>query len=116
MRRVDFSSSRKNPGNKPFIKNGIKIWKTKIKINKTKNNIEKTFLTKNNSSFLAFLSWNFSIKIGTNAELKAPSAKIRRKKLGNLKAAKNASDKTLTPKYFAIKISRAKPIMRDNEV
>jgi hypothetical protein len=33
MRRLDFSGSEKNPGNKIFIKNGMKICKiiTKIK-------------------------------------------------------------------------------------
>ncbi len=63
-----------------------------------------------------FLSVNFSIKIGTKAELKAPSAKTRRKKLGTLNAPKNASDNTLTPTNLAIKMSRIKPKMRDKEI
>ena len=69
-----------------------------------------------NSSLLLVLSCSFSTKSGTKAELKAPSAKILRKKFGNLKAAKNASERRLTPKYFAIIISRINPKMRDKEI
>jgi hypothetical protein len=59
---------------------------------------------------------NFSIKIGTKDELKAPSAKTRRKKFGKRKAAKKASERTLTPTYRAIKISRIKPRILESEI
>lgn len=113
---VDFSASIKNPGNKIFIKLGMKIWKIIVKISSAKKSKEKIFRTKNFSSLSVFLSCSFSMKIGTNAELKAPSAKTRRKKFGNLKAAKKASDNMLTPKYRAIKMSRINPRIRDREM
>ena len=56
------------------------------------------------------------MKIGTNAELKAPSANMRRKKFGKRNAAKNASDNMLTPTCCAIKMSRTKPRMREREM
>ena len=49
---------------------------------------------------------------GTKAALKAPSAKRRRKKLGNLKATKNASATMPVPRALAIRISRANPSRR----
>tara|TARA_Y100000389_G_scaffold202536_1_gene248103 strand:- start:11373 stop:11624 length:252 start_codon:yes stop_codon:yes gene_type:complete len=63
-----------------------------------------------------WLDCNLLEKIGTKALLNAPSAKILRKKLGSLKAAKNTSDKILTPIYLAIKTSLIKPKMRDIRV
>jgi hypothetical protein len=59
---------------------------------------------------------DFSIKIGTKAELNAPSANILLKKFGNLKAAKKTSDSTLTPINFAIKISLMKPKTLDEAI
>jgi hypothetical protein len=50
-----------------------------------------------------------SEKMGTNAQLKAPSANMLRKKFGILNAAKKASEIRPAPKNFAIKISLAKP-------
>jgi hypothetical protein len=44
-----------------------------------------------------FLSANFSTKIGTKAELNAPSAKILRKKFGKRNAAKKLSESIDTP-------------------
>ena len=49
-------------------------------------------------------------------ELKAPSANTLRKKFGNLKAAKNTSDKKLTPINLAIIISLINPKIRDIEI
>lgn len=56
------------------------------------------------------------MKIGTKAELNAPSAKILRKKLGKRKAPKKASDKILTPTNLAIKISRINPKILEIEI
>ena len=73
-------------------------------------------LTKAKSFLSPLLSCNFATNIGTNAELKAPSAKTRRKKLGKRNAAKKASDIALTPTNCAINTSRIKPKMRDIEM
>ena len=54
--------------------------------------------------------------MGTNAELKAPSAKTRRKKLGKRKAAKNTSESKPTPMNLAIKTSRTKPRILDKAI
>ena len=116
MRVLDFSGSVKNPGKRIFMKNGMKIWKIMVKISRAKNRNEKIFLTNASSSPSVFLCWVFSMKSGTNAELKAPSAKIRRKKFGRRKAAKKASDNMLTPRYCAMRISRMKPRTREIEM
>lgn len=49
---------------------------------------------------------------GTKAALNAPSANRRRKRLGNLKATKNASATVPAPTNPAIRMSRAKPVIR----
>ena len=54
-----------------------------------------------------------AIKEGINAWVNAPSAKIRRNKLGSLKATKNISDQTEAPKAEAISTSRPRPVIRD---
>ena len=58
----------------------------------------------------------YSFKIGTNACENAPSAKIRRNKLGNLNATKKASVAMPAPNARAIIASRTKPNMRDTIV
>jgi len=54
-----------------------------------------------------------AIKEGINACVNAPSAKIRLKRLGSLKATKNMSDHTEAPRAEAISTSRPKPVMRE---
>ncbi len=51
-------------------------------------------------------------KIGTKAALNAPSAKSRRKRLGNLKATTKISAKGPAPKDAAISTSRRNPRIR----
>ena len=58
----------------------------------------------------------YSARIGTNACEKAPSAKIRRSRLGSLKATKKASVAIPAPKMRATIASRAKPSTRENMV
>jgi hypothetical protein len=48
---------------------------------------------------------------GTNADVKAPSAKRLLNKLGNLNDTKKASETVPAPKKFAIIISRRKPVI-----
>jgi len=67
-------------------------------------------------AFIVIFVIYFFYKNCTKAELKAPSAKTRRKKFGTRNAPKKASDKTLTPIYLAIKISRIKPKILDREI
>ena len=52
---------------------------------------------------------NFLLNVGTKAALKAPSANILRKKFGRRKAAKKISDKVLTPRKLAMRMSLIKP-------
>ena len=51
-------------------------------------------------------------KLCTNA----PSPKILRKRLGNLKAAKKMSENIPAPSIWAVKISRKKPKMREHKI
>jgi hypothetical protein len=53
---------------------------------------------------------------GKKACTKAPSAKIRRKRFGNLKATKKISLKIFTPKIDAIKRSRRNPKTRETKI
>jgi len=105
----NFSLPNLNPGNSANKKSGIniciKIIHT-IKIYNKNENMLRAKLTASilSSSFLIFLT-----NIGTKAELKAPSANILRKKFGNLNAAKNTSERRLTPINFAINTSLMKP-------
>ena len=55
----------------------------------------------------------YSARIGTNAWENAPSAKIRRNRLGSLKAIKNASVAMLAPKMRASRVSRTNPNTRE---
>ena len=48
---------------------------------------------------------------GTNADVKAPSAKRLLNKLGSLNDTKKASDTEPAPRKFAIIISRIKPVI-----
>ena len=57
-----------------------------------------------------------AMKEGINAWVKAPSAKIRLKRLGSLKATKNMSDQMEAPKEEAIRTSRPKPVKRESKI
>jgi len=53
---------------------------------------------------------------GMNACVNAPSAKIRRKRLGSLNATKNISDQTEAPSADAIRTSRPNPVIRESRI
>ena len=77
---------------------------------KTKSDIE------DEANFIAsFLlaDTSFDENNGTNADVKAPSAKRLLNKFGSLKDTKKASDTIPAPKKLAINISRIKPVTRD---
>ena len=57
-----------------------------------------------------------AMKEGIKACVNAPSAKIRRKRLGSLKATKNISDQIEAPNAEAISTSRPKPVTRENKI
>ena len=75
---------------------------------RTKKSKDKT--SEPNRSALDFPSFfNIEEKIGINAAENAPSANIRLKKLGSLKATKKTSAITPAPTKAAINISLIKP-------
>lgn len=55
-------------------------------------------------------------KEGINACVNAPSAKIRRKRLGSLKATKNISLHMEAPRAEAIRTSRPSPVIRETRI
>jgi hypothetical protein len=55
-------------------------------------------------------------KEGMKAWVKAPSAKIRRKRLGSLKATKNISLHTEAPRAEAMNTSRPRPVTREKSM
>ena len=112
----NFSLPNLNPGNRAIITNGIKISINITKVKTIKNNKEKILRAKTKARAFLLLSFSFLTNIGTKEELKAPSANTLRKKFGNLKAAKNTSDKKLTPINLAIIISLINPKIRDIEI
>jgi hypothetical protein len=86
-----------------------------IKSNNVASNIVKALLAKFNASGLDPVAI-LPAKIGTKAALKAPSANMRRKKLGNLKAMLKQSVAMLTPKYEDNSASRTKPNILEDKV
>ena len=84
---------------------GKKVMSKKKAIRKSKN--RKKIAVANTPLCL------LAINEGINACVKAPSAKIRRKRLGSLKATKNMSDHMEAPRAEAISTSRPKPVMRE---
>ena len=74
-----------------YTTTGAPIMPIKLVITKLQVSTVATESTKDLVGACPFLSW-YSDKIGTNACEKAPSAKMRRKKLGILKAMLYASE------------------------
>ena len=69
-----------------------------------------------NFSALFCDSSNLLRKIGTKTEARAPSAKMRRNRLGSLNATLTLSATGPEPKRLETKISRAMPKIRDRRV
>ena len=57
-----------------------------------------------------------AMKEGIKAWVNAPSAKIRLKRFGSLKATKNMSDQMEAPKAEAIRTSRPRPVTREKRI
>jgi len=57
-----------------------------------------------------------AMKEGINACVNAPSANIRLKRFGSLKATKNMSDQMEAPSADAISTSRPKPVTREKRI
>ena len=87
---------------------GKKVMSSEMAIKKSKNRknmaVAKTPLCRE------------ATKEGMKACVNAPSAKIRRKRLGSLKATKNISLHTEAPKAEAISTSRPRPVTRENSI
>ena len=99
----NFLVSSTKPGAINPTKIGIKTSTMKTKKNKIKNNKLKISLA--NLSDLDLLLTNSELQLGTNAELKVPSAKSLLKVFGILNATKKTSAKKLVPRKIAIKTS-----------
>ncbi len=87
---------------------GKKVMSSEIDIKKSKN-LRKIAVAKTPLCLEA-------TKEGMKACVNAPSAKIRRKRLGSLKAIKNISLQIEAPKAEAIRTSRPKPVTRENNI
>jgi len=87
---------------------GKKVMSSEIAIKKSKNlkkiAVAKTPLCRD------------ATKEGIKACVNAPSAKIRRKRLGSLKATKNISLQMEAPRAEAISTSRPRPVTRENNI
>jgi hypothetical protein len=114
--RENFSGILKNPCTIILTTKGINISTIRVNRSNMYSKIENIFLENRSKLSLLFVFTNSLEKIGTKAELKAPSAKIFLKKLGNLRAVKNTSDSVPVPKYLAKNISLTKPNILDNKV
>ena len=87
---------------------GKSVIKREARVRKSKN-LKKIAVAK---TPFCFEATNEGIKACVNA----PSAKIRRKRLGSLKATKNISLHTEAPSAEAISTSRPKPVMRETRM
>ena len=96
-----------------------KSFKTAIRLTtriiKIQNTLSKTRFKKANAAFCDPFS-DSAEKIGTNAEVSAPSPNSRRKRLGIVKARIKAEFQRLAPSAAKIKTSRPKPSIRENNV
>ena len=110
-----FWGSPTKPGARMLMTQGIKnsTISTKIPTKNARTEIAEDAKIK---AFLRFSAVNFCESIGTNAVVKAPSAKSERNRLGSLKATKKASAAIPAPKKLAKTISRRNPVKRDNNV
>lgn len=111
----NFSASCTKPGKKACNAVGINISINRVNINKIINIIEKILTANLAESFLSPTA-KVPENIGTKAEFKAPSAKIRLKKLGKRNTPKNTSAKKPVPRYLAIKTSLTKPSILERSV
>ena len=110
-----FSGLLVNPGAKMVTNQGIR-YSTNMTNKPTKKvRTDMAFAANKIACFLSSHT-SFCDSIGTNAVVKAPSAKRERNKFGNLKATKKASDIKPAPKKLAKIISRKNPVMRDKSV
>ena len=108
----------------PFsAKPGARIRTTqgmKISIRITKNARKKArtemALAENSIDFSFPSLTSFCETMGTNADVKAPSAKRLRKQFGSLNATKKASDMAPAPRKLARIMSRKNPVMRLSSV
>lgn len=113
--RLNFSGASTKPGAKSGIIHGMKTMKMALMTSSTMSNTAMTSPAKRRASARPF-SVRILEKLGIKAALNAPSAKMRRKKLGSLNATKNASESQLAPIRFAMRISRTKPLIRERNV
>jgi hypothetical protein len=109
-----FSPLAIKPGAMMTINNGMKICSIMVKpIRVSKSNMKISPLNVFASSFDVT---SFSLYIGMNTADRAPSPKILRNKLGNLKATLTQSAICVVPKVAAMKSSLASPKKRDIKV
>ena len=113
--RSNFSGSASKPGASANIKNGIASSAMIVRISRTKSRPAIASSANVRADSLPSPS-NFFAKIGTNAELNAPSPNRRRNRFGNRKATTNASATQPVPSEAAIRISRTKPKIRLSSV
>ncbi len=104
-----------NPGAKTHMTTGAPTTPTRVTPNNTSPRLPAT------RSVSSFTSSGLRVALysdstGTKASEKAPSPKVRRPKLGILKAWVKASMTMPAPKYRASTMSRTKPRMRDMRV
>ena len=110
------SSSRPSSAKPAAMANtnqGMMAWASNVSTISTPARPEKA--SRANSSAPSLRS-SLRENIGTNAVLKAPSAKNLRNMLGKAKATRKASATGPSPKREAIRMSRAKPNTRDTSV
>jgi len=95
--RASFGASSIKPGANSRISNGAASTPATVTINNVPISVPLTRLTSSRTS--SKLRWErYSDNTGTNAWENAPSANRRRRKLGILKATKNASALAVEPK------------------
>ena len=113
--RSNFSPSARNPGALIYATHGAPKMPSSATTTSTSVSAVATWSTR---VLVASCPRRFlySARIGTNACENAPSANIRRSRLGILKATKKASVIIPAPKMRAMTASRTNPRMRESRV
>ena len=106
-----FSGFSMKPGARIFTTKGMHS--SNIIVNKIKKKVNNEIAFAANSTDLSRPeATSLEENRGTNADVKAPSAKRLRNKFGNLNATRKASETIPAPRKLAITMSLKKPVMR----
>ena len=107
-----FPGSDRNPGAKIAMRIGAATTPMTVTMASAPSSAPETWEARSRTSAISRCA-RYSLRMGTNAWAKAPSANSRRRKFGMRKATKKASAPALAPNAWAMTTSRTNPSTRE---